>query len=145
MMKPKDYEVAGMKYRIPTVFITYDIENDSELKDALVSEAEQTDSLFEVLSVSTKGDYADESWVKATRREIDAVDKLVVILGPDTHTDLRVAREVKLGMECNKPIVQLRIQGTNPRPMPMHKWNWVYIWEQKAFIQLFRPIEVLDH
>jgi|TARA_B100002003_G_scaffold215242_1_gene213976 hypothetical protein len=137
--------VVIMHYRKPTVFISYDIENDSDLKDALIEESEKPESLFEVHGVSSGGDYTNEKWIIDTRNKIDAVDKHVVILGVSTHSDPRVAREVDLGMECHKFLLQFRIYGTNPNPMPMQKWNYVYMWEEKAFIQAFRPIELLDH
>lgn len=137
--------MAGMNYRKPTVFISYDIENDSELKDALIEESEKQDSIFEVHGISSGGDHTNETWIIDTRSKIDAADKHVVILGASTHSDPRVAREIDLGMECNKLLLQFRIHGTNPKPMPLQKWNYVYMWEEKAFIQAFRPIELLDH
>ena len=133
-----------MNYRKPTVFISYDIENDSDLKDALIEESEKPDSLFEVHAISSAGDHTSETWMIDTRSKIDAVDKHVVVLGTSTYSDPRVAREVDLGMECNKLLLQFRIPGTNPKPMPLQKWNYVYMWEEKAFIQAFRPIELLD-
>lgn len=134
-----------MNYRKPIVFISYDMEKDSDLKDALIAEAEKRDSLFQVHSTSINGDITDSRWLLKTREDITAVDKVVVILGSKAAYSLKVAREVDLGMECNKPIAQLRIQGTDPNPMPKLKWNYVYIWEEKALIQAFRPIELLDH
>ena len=133
-----------VNYRKPAIFISFDVENDQGLKNDLIAESQKADSLFQVHSTSTNGNHTDKQWLLNTRQEINAVDKLVVILGPKTSNNLKVAREVDLGMECNKPIAQLRIQGTDPNPMPMLKWNYVYIWEEKAFIQAFRPIEILD-
>lgn len=112
------------------VFVSFDYDNDSFLKDALIEQSRNDDSPFYVADWSIKE--ASRTWKEEARRRIRASDVVVVMCGTRTHTASGVATELAIAQEedidyfllkgykkltCTKP--------TTARPSDkMYDWTW---------------------
>ncbi len=79
-------------------FISFDFDNDSDLKTLLVGQAKNTDSPFEIADMSIKA-AIDEDWKKKARTRIKGCDVVAVICGEHTDTATGVSAEVKIAQE----------------------------------------------
>lgn len=113
------------------VFISFDYDNDLDLKTLLVGQAKNTDTPFEITDMSVKDELAGD-WKAKVRTRIDKVDQVVVICGEKTHTASGVAAEVKIAQEAGKPYFLLwgRSDKTCVKPNnakeadKIYKWTW---------------------
>ena len=112
------------------VFISYDYDNDLDLKAMLVGQAANPDSPFYIADWSIKT--ASPTWLDEARRRIRASDMVAVICGLSTHTATGVAAEVTIAKEEGKPYFLLwgRAQGACTSPTSarssdkVYKWTW---------------------
>jgi len=112
------------------VFISFDYDNDSDLKVLLVGQAANSDSPFDIADWSIKT--ASSTWREEARRRIRASDVVAVICGLHTDTATGVAAEVTIAQEEDKPYFLLRgrAQGTCTKPTSarssdkLYKWTW---------------------
>ena len=113
------------------VFISFDYDNDKDLRGDLVAQAERSDSPFSIKDESVYG-RIDEKWRDEVRSRIRRCDLVVVICGHRTHKASGVAGEVAITREENIPYFLLkgRRQGqcsrpnTAPKKKVMHPWTW---------------------
>ena len=110
------------------VFVSFEFERDSGLKDSFIEQAGQYDSLFTIKDTSLKGPYHEAVWVGAAQEAIDRSDAVIVLVGPDTHNAPGVLQEVKMAKRLNKPIFQIRPQGKAYGGVrgagEIHSWRW---------------------
>lgn len=112
------------------VFISYDYDNDLDLKTMLVGQAANPDSPFEIADWSIKT--ASPTWRDEAGRRIRASDVVAVICGLSTDTATGVAAELTIAQEERKPYFLLwgRAQGTCTSPTSaspsdkVYKWTW---------------------
>jgi hypothetical protein len=112
------------------IFISFDYDNDSDLKTLLVGQAKNPDSPFEIADWSIKDPSAD--WKVKARERIKRSDQVVVICGLKTDTATGVAVELGIAQEETKPYFLLwgRVQGTCKKPTTakdsdkIYKWTW---------------------
>lgn len=112
-------------------FISFDYDNDSDLKNLLVGQARNSDSPFEIIDMSIK-EAIDSNWKAKARTRIKGCDVVVVICGKNTNTATGVSAELKIAQEegisyfllygrssenCVKPV---GAKGTDK----MYKWTW---------------------
>ena len=88
-------------------FISFDFENDEELRDALVGQARNPDSPFEIADYSIK-EPIEEKWKEKARSQIRAADLVTIICGENTDTAKGVAAEMTITCEEQKPYFLLR-------------------------------------
>ena len=113
------------------VFISFDFDNDKELRNNLVAQAKNPSSPFNIVDSSVK-EPITENWKKKVRKRIRSADHVIVICGEHTHTASGVAAEVTIAREecklyfllkgrkkkhCTKPNSALRTDKIN-------KWTW---------------------
>lgn len=111
----------------PNVFLSFDVENDDDLRSMLFDEADQPTYPFTLKSWSEMG--ADENIV---REKIRHCDRVLILCGEMTFQEGNVDREFKITREEGKPFSL--IQGRKGRlcsPPPsadpsynMHEWSW---------------------
>ena len=77
------------------VFISFDYDNDSTLKEFLVGQAKNSDSPFELADWSIK-EHIDENWKAKAKTRIKQVDVVIVICGLNTNTATGVSAELKI-------------------------------------------------
>ena len=90
-----------------SVFISFDYDNDNDLRGNLVSQAKRSDSPFSITDWSVKEPF-DEKWREKVRDLIERADLTIVICGEHTHQASGVAAEVAIGREEKKPYFLLK-------------------------------------
>jgi hypothetical protein len=113
------------------VFISFDYDHDSFLKEAIVGQAKLPDSPFELADWSIK-EHIDGNWkAKATTR-IKAVDVVAVMCGLNTNTAVGVSAEIEIAQALGKPYFLLagykdkaNVKPTAALPSDqMYDWTW---------------------
>jgi len=113
------------------VFISFDYDNDSALKELLVGQAKHSDSPFELADWSIK-EHIDENWKAKAKTRIKQVDVVIVMCGLNTHTARGVSAELKIAQ--TEGISYFLLGGykdkTNVKPIAalstdsIYKWTW---------------------
>jgi hypothetical protein len=112
-------------------FISFDYDNDSDLKMLLAGQAKHPDSPFEIADWSVK-EHLTGDWKEKARKRIKAVDVVVVLCGTSTHTAAGVSAELEIAREENKPYFLLkgRSEKTCTKPKSalssdkIYEWTW---------------------
>ncbi len=88
-------------------FISFDYDNDDDLRNALVGQAKYPNSPFDIVDASVRR-HLSGNWKKKVRNRIRRADHVIVMCGEHTHKAEGVAAEVKLAQEEDKPYFLLR-------------------------------------
>ena len=115
----------------PRVFISFDVDNDSDAKTMLAGQAKHEDSPFDFKDASVK-DHLPGDWKEKVRRRMDNVDIVVVLCGQKTNTAKGVATELEIAREKNKDYFLLAaysdktcLKPTTAMPTDkMYSWTW---------------------
>lgn len=113
------------------VFISFDYDHDSDLKNLLVGQAKNEDSPFEITDMSVKEELSGD-WQEKVRQRIKRVDQVIVICGEYTDTASGVSAEVRITQEEEKPYFLLwgRNGKTCKKPKSakgedkIYEWTW---------------------
>jgi hypothetical protein len=113
------------------LFVSFDYDNDSDLKTLLCGQAANPDSPFEITDMSIK-EAIDENWKKHARTRIKGVDVVCVICGEKTNSATGVAAEVSIAQDEDVPYFLLwgRSGKTCVKPSTakssdkIYKWTW---------------------
>ena len=111
------------------VFISFDFDNDEELRDALVGQAKNPDSPFEIADYSVKEPLTG-NWKEKVRNRIQMADLTIVICGEHTDAAKGVAAELTITREEQKPYFLLngRPNKTCKKPITALKSDKIYKW-----------------
>jgi len=108
------------------VFVSYDYEHDSDLKDTLIAQSKLPDSPFSINDLSLSEKVSD--WQQKARAAIEKCDVFVLLLGNHAHQATGVRREAKMARQIGKRRFQLRKRGHNPKPLEgvgeVVAWKW---------------------
>ena len=112
-------------------FISFDYDNDSDLKNLLVGQAKNPDSPFEITDMSIKEAIA-QNWKDNARRRIKGCDVVIVICGEHTDTATGVSTELKIAQEENIPYFLLWGRSDEKCVKPkaaktsdkIYNWTW---------------------
>lgn len=112
-------------------FISFDYDNDSDLKTLLVGQARNPDSPFEITDMSIKEAIAKD-WKENARRRIRGCDIVVVLCGKYTDTATGVSTELKIAQEEGVPyfLIWGRSGERCVKPVAakstdkIYKWTW---------------------
>ena len=112
-------------------FISFDFDHDEELRDALVGQARNPDSPFQIADGSVREPFAN-NWKAKVRKRIRKTDLTIVICGEHTHTARGVAAELTISREERKPYFLLwgRPRKTCRKPAmalssdEIYEWTW---------------------
>ena len=116
---------------VKRAFISFDADHDEQLRDALVGQAKNPGSPFNIADWSVHQPF-DNNWTKRVRDRIKRTDLTIVICGEHTHTAKGVAAELTITREEGNPYFLLwgRPRGncTKPNmalaPDKIYKWTW---------------------
>lgn len=110
------------------VFISFDYDHDSDLKQLLVNQAGFPDSPFDIADWSIKDPSPD--WKQRARARIRRADQVAVICGHYTDTAVGVSTEVEIAQEEEKPYFLLagRATGVNKKPKAAKPSDKIYDW-----------------
>ena len=113
------------------VFISFDFDNDADLRDNLVAQSKHPESPFSMVDCSVRAAY-DERWRQRVRNIVRGTDLTIVICGAHTDTAQGVAAELTIVQEERKPYFLLRGRPHRPCTKPknaftsdrIHDWSW---------------------
>lgn len=113
------------------VFISFDYDNDSDLKTLLIGQAKNEDTPFDISDWSVK-EHIDGDWKARVRSKLRRVDQVAIICGEKTHTAVGVSAEIKLAQEEGVPYFLLYGRSSKDCTKPlaakssdkMYKWTW---------------------
>jgi len=116
---------------IKRAFISFDFDNDEDLRNLLAGQANHPDSPFEIKDRSLKEPLTGD-WKEKVRCRMDNVDVVIVICGEHTHKAEGVAAELTIAREAKKPYFLLwgRKGRTCTKPtsaLPtdkIYEWTW---------------------
>lgn len=134
------------------VFLSFDVDHDTDLGDRLSEQSRRGGSGFHVASRSEAGEMTDR-WQEGVRRRVRDSDELIVICGEYTAESDRVSTELRIAQEEQKPY--LLIWGRRERmcSMPlgvkrtacMYTWTWETLVHQVAqTLRDAQPLEIPD-
>ena len=112
------------------VFISFDFDNDKDLRGDLVAQSQDPRSPFSIVDCSLRASY-DERWRAKVRNIIRDSHLTIVICGAHTDVADGVAAEITITQEERKPYFLLRgrrVGSVRPRNArasdEMHPWTW---------------------
>ena len=113
------------------VFISFDFDNDKQLRGSLIAQARDLKLPFNLVDSSVQEPF-DEKWRAQVRERIRKSNLVIVICGRHTHQAKGVEAEVSITRELNKPYFLLTGYRKWKCQKPanalksdvMHKWRW---------------------
>lgn len=110
-------------------FISFDYDNDSDLKNLLVGQAKNEESPFYIIDMSIKEAISKE-WKDKARTRIKGCDVVIVICGEKTHTATGVSAELTITQEESIPYFLLwgRPDKTCTKPIVARSTDKIYEW-----------------
>ena len=111
------------------VFISFDYDNDSDLKTLLVGQARNSDSPFEITDMSIK-ETISSNWKDNARRRIKGCDVVIVMCGHKTNIAIGVSAELKIAQEEGVDYFLLngRANGRCVKPTAARNSDKIYDW-----------------
>lgn len=110
------------------VFISFDFDNDLNLKNLLVGQAKLNDSPFEISDWSLKEAEPEKDWQEKALSKIKRSNIVVVLVGDKTYKASGVKKEVNMARNSEIKIVQIKPQGKNPTRVEnagvLYDWTW---------------------
>ncbi|GKT19920.1 TIR domain-containing protein [Acidovorax sp. SUPP2522] len=125
--------------RPPRVFVSFDFDNDQQLKHLLIGQTKRKNLQFSVVDGSLKEASPEPRWKEAALMEIRRCDVVVVLLGRYTHRAPGVLAEVAMARAEGKPIVQL-VGSRVGRYARVQGGGRVMAWTQANLTRLFGGI-----
>ena len=99
------------------IFVSFEFDKDNDLKNSFYDEA-RLHTPHRVRDCSLKESYEDKAWKDKARAAIRECDVVVVLVGQDTHNAQGVIVETDMARSMNKPIIQIRSQGSPYNGLP---------------------------
>ena len=114
------------------VFISFDFDNDEDLRNLLAGQVKNPDSPFEIVDYSIK-EPIEKKWKEEVRSRIRAADLVIIICGENTDAAKGVAAEMTITCEEQKPYFLLcgRANGNCKKPAMALKADKIYTWTRK--------------
>jgi hypothetical protein len=113
------------------VFVSFDFDNDSDIKMLLVNQSKLEDTPFDIWDSSVK-EHMDGDWQAKVRAKIRNVDIVCVLCGEKTHTAKGVSIEMQIAKDLGKPYFLLKGYRERVCTKPtsattsdkMYNWTW---------------------
>lgn len=110
------------------VFISFDYDNDRDVKELLVGQAKNPDSPFDITDASVKYHLTGD-WQEKVRGRIKRADQVIVLCGKNTGSAPGVTLEVKIARDLRKPYFLLAGRaGDSVKPKGTLPTDKVYTW-----------------
>ena len=113
------------------VFISFDYDNDEDLRNLLAGQAKHPDTPFEIKDRSIKEPLTGD-WKDKVRKRMENIDVMIVICGKYTDNASGVAAELAIARETGTPYFLLEGRAGGGCTFPttaggedkMYKWTW---------------------
>jgi hypothetical protein len=111
------------------IFVSFDGDHDADLHDLLQAQSVRPGSTFE-FSARSQGGVMNEQWSESARGRIRAADEVVVICGEHTNASPRVAAELRMAQEEDRPYFLLwgRRERMCTKPTTARSADGMYSW-----------------
>jgi hypothetical protein len=111
------------------IFMSFDPDNDSDLRDLLQEQSLRQWSGFEISARSEAATMTDR-WDERVRHQIAQADEVIVICGEHTASSLTVSAELRIAQEEQKPYFLLwgRRDRMCTRPAGSKRDDCMYSW-----------------
>jgi len=111
------------------IFVSFDFDNDRQLKDFIIQQARRPDSPFQIIDHSLKEAAPERNWQTKASKAISRARVVLVMVGPQTFRAPGVLAEVKMAREQGKKVVQIiGYPDGNYTPVKdagqLYRWNW---------------------
>ncbi|PIR17269.1 MAG: hypothetical protein COV46_04500 [Deltaproteobacteria bacterium CG11_big_fil_rev_8_21_14_0_20_49_13] len=114
-----------------SAFISFDFDHDEFLRIALVGQANNDDSPFEIIDRSVK-EHLTGDWKVKVKGRIQRANLVIVICGQHTHNASGVAAELQITKDAGKPYFLLKGYSDKNCTWPttagqqdkMYDWTW---------------------
>jgi hypothetical protein len=110
-------------------YVSFDYDNDKELKNSLIAQSKIDDSPFDILDMSIE-EAVDQKWRDYARSKIKKSDVVIFICGKYTDSAQGVTAEMSITHEESKPYFLLRGRSdeTVKKPKGSLKSDKIYNW-----------------
>jgi hypothetical protein len=113
------------------VFISFDYDNDADIKTMLVGQAKLEDSPFDFTDASVK-EHMTGDWKEKVKRRLQNCDQVIILCGTHTNTATGVNAELKIAQELKMPYFHLEGRSSKTCYKPaaalstdkMYDWTW---------------------
>ncbi len=112
------------------VFISFDYDNDSDIKILLAGQAKLEDSPFDFTDASVK-EHITGDWKEKVKRRLKNCNQAIILCGEHTHKATGISEELKIMQEIGLPYFLLsgrRDKSSKPSAAlyndSMYKWEW---------------------
>ncbi|OGO22117.1 MAG: hypothetical protein A2Z28_08730 [Chloroflexi bacterium RBG_16_51_9] len=120
------------------VFISFDFDNDKELKDTFVGQARLQESPYSFNDFSLREAYPDDEWFSKAQKAISKCDRFIVLLGDQTCKASGVLTEVGIAAGLKKKRFQVKPQRRDPESIPdageVVSWKWKNIAKKLGYL-----------
>ena len=123
------------------VFVSFDFDNDSNLKEFLVGQSKLEESPFEITDHSLKEAAPHWSWVVKATNAIRRSEIVVVVVGTKTYRASGVLKEIAIARREEKRVIQIAgYKNAFCRSVAgagfMYEWSWANL---KKLLDPSRP------
>lgn len=110
-------------------FISFDFDNDEDLRNLLVGQSLHSDTPFEMKDRSIK-EHLTGDWKEKIRRRMENIDVVIVICGEHTDKAVGVSHELEIAKLARKPYFLLwgRSSKTCKKPSSADPSDKIYNW-----------------
>jgi hypothetical protein len=113
------------------LFVSFDYDNDADLKMLLVGQAKHSDTPFDIADASVK-EHLTGDWQEKVRGRISRADVVCVLCTPTTGNANGVAIELQIAKKLGKPYFLLQgyngKQAIRPKTADasdkIYEWSW---------------------
>lgn len=111
------------------IFISFDYDNDEDIKIMLAGQAKLSDSPFDFTDASVKEPLSGD-WKEKVKGRIRNCDQVIILCGTTTNTATGVSTELKIAQEIGKPYFLLwgRTSKTCVKPVAALSTDKIYNW-----------------
>lgn len=113
----------------PRIFISFDYDNDEDIKILLAGQAKLADSPFDFTDASVK-EHLSGDWKEKVKRRMQNCDQVIILCGQHTDTASGVFAELQIAQELRKPYFLLngRTDKTCYGPTCAYGNDKIYNW-----------------
>lgn len=113
------------------IFISFDYDNDEDIKVMLAGQAKLQDSPFDFTDASVK-EHLTGDWKDKVKRRLGNCDQMIVLCGTSTHTAKGVSAELAIAQELRMSYFLLNGRATKTCYKPvaalstdkLYDWTW---------------------
>ena len=111
------------------IFISFDYDNDEDIKNLLAGQAKLTDSPFDFKDASVK-EHLTGDWKAKAKARISNCDQIIILCGQQTHNARGVSAELEMAQELNKPyfLLEGRSSYVCTKPASASSSDTIYTW-----------------